>query len=404
MTTQQKSGALRIPVHGTISPKFEAVKKAFIRNFTHRNELGAAVCMYHKGVKVVDLWGGYTDKTYLHTWEADTMVGVFSTTKGVSSLALALLHSRGKLDFDETVAHYWHEFAQNGKENITVRQLLNHQAGLHALDHKLSAKELRDKEHLAQVLARQKPSHEPGNEQAYHAWTIGWYISELIHQIDGRYLAQYLQEELVAPLGIEFYIGLPPHIAAHRVATLQPIRYLDVFSRENIVPIRFWLPLIRQTTMEHRSMIALKMMDRERDVYMNSDKFRSIEIGAANGIGSARSLATLYNEFVTGGKTLKIRPETLHELEYHPPRTVVNRLDKVLKVDLHFSLGFAKVSKDMNYCPHRDAFGTFGAGGSGAFADPSAQAAIAYTLNQMGPSLVLDPRFKALIEAFYSCI
>src|SRR6185503_13924529 len=153
------------PVHGTTAPGFEAVRSAFERNFREGKELGAACAVYYKGELVVDLWGGVRDLATNAPWEADTMVPVMSTTKGFSSMAVALAHSRGLIDYDEKVTTYWPEFGQNGKENVTVRQLLGYQAGLCAIDEPLDLAKIADPDFMAAALAKQKPAWEPGTKQ-----------------------------------------------------------------------------------------------------------------------------------------------------------------------------------------------------------------------------------------------
>jgi CubicO group peptidase (beta-lactamase class C family) len=160
-------------VQGHVTRGFEAVRKAFVENFARRRELGGACCAYHRGEKVVDLWGGVRNKLTGELWEQDTMVLVYSATKGLAAMTLALAHSRGWLDYEERVAAYWPEFAQQGKEKITVRQLLAHQAGLFAFDEPVDRSIVGDLDRLADVLARQKPAWEPGTRQAYHAITLG---------------------------------------------------------------------------------------------------------------------------------------------------------------------------------------------------------------------------------------
>ena len=161
----------RVVVQGHVSRGFEAVREAFAENFARRRELGGACCAYHRGEKVVDLWGGIRNKQTGEPWEQDTMVIVHSATKGLAAMTLAIAHSRGWLDYEERVARYWPEFAQQGKEKITVRQLLAHQAGLFAIDEPVDRSVVADLDRLAVVLARQKPAWEPGTRQAYHALT-----------------------------------------------------------------------------------------------------------------------------------------------------------------------------------------------------------------------------------------
>ena len=190
-------------VEGHVSRGFEAVREAFAENFARRRELGGACCAYHHGEKVVDLWGGIRNKQTGEPWEQDTMVLVHSATKGLAAMTLALAHSRGWLDYEERVATYWPEFAQQGKEKITVRQLLAHQAGLFAFDEPVDRSVVADLDRLAVVLARQKPAWEPGTRQAYHAITLGFYEGELLRRVDPQHrsLGQFFQDEIATPLG-----------------------------------------------------------------------------------------------------------------------------------------------------------------------------------------------------------
>src|SRR5215208_2826505 len=171
-------------IEGHVSAGFESVRDAFAENFTRRHELGGACCVYHRGEKVVDLWGGVRNKSTGEPWEEDTMVIVWSATKGLAAMTLALAHSRGWLDYDERVSTYWKEFAQQGKETITVRQLLAHQAALFAFDEPVDRSVVADLDRLAVVLARQKPKWDPGTRQAYHALTLGFYEGELMRRLD----------------------------------------------------------------------------------------------------------------------------------------------------------------------------------------------------------------------------
>src|SRR5262245_59144079 len=210
-------------IHGDVSRGFEGVREAFIENFTQRHELGGACCAYVGGEKVVDLWGGVRNKQTGEPWDRDTMVIVYSATKGLAAMTLAVAHSRGWLDYDERVSTYWPEFAQNGKDRITVRQLLAHQAGLYALDVQIDHDLVADPDRLAVVLARQTPAWEPGTRLAYHAITLGFYESELLRRIDPRHrsLGQFFQDEIATPLGLDVYIRLPEEIPNSRLALIE---------------------------------------------------------------------------------------------------------------------------------------------------------------------------------------
>src|ERR1051326_2372121 len=195
----------RFGVQGHVSRGFEAVREAFAENFVRRGELGGACSAFHRGEKVVDLWGGIRNKRTGEPWEQNTMVVVHSATKGLAAMTLAIAHSRGWLDYEERVCTYWPEFAQQGKERITVRQLLAHQAGLFALDEPVDRAIVADLDRLAVVLARQKPAWEPGIYQAYHALTLGFYTGELLRRIDPqrRSLGQFFQDEIAAQIGAD---------------------------------------------------------------------------------------------------------------------------------------------------------------------------------------------------------
>ncbi|MEZ7238757.1 serine hydrolase domain-containing protein [Rhodococcus sp. GXMU-t2271] len=193
-------------IHGYARGDFTAVRQAFAENFSRRRELGAACCVYYRGERVVDLWGGVRDKATGAPWERDTMALVFSATKGMAAVTVALAHSRGWLDFDERVCTYWPEFAQNGKERITVRQLLAHQAGLFGFDEPVDAGVIADPDRLAAIMARQRPEWAPGERQAYHAISLGFYQGELVRRVDPQHrtLGQVFQDEIATPLGLEF--------------------------------------------------------------------------------------------------------------------------------------------------------------------------------------------------------
>jgi len=211
-------------IEGRVSSGFEPVRDAFEQNFARRHELGGACCVYHRGKKVVDLWGGVRNTISGEPWERDTMVVVHSATKGLAAMTLAIAHSRGWLDYEERVATYWPEFAQQGKERITVRQLLAHQAGLFAFDEPVDRTVVEDPDQLAAVMARHKPAWEPGTRQAYHGLTLGFYEGELLRRVDPRHrtLGRFFQDEIATPLGEDFYIRLPEDIPNARLATLSP--------------------------------------------------------------------------------------------------------------------------------------------------------------------------------------
>jgi CubicO group peptidase (beta-lactamase class C family) len=387
---------MRDGIKGFVTRGFEPVRDAFIRNFEQGKELGAACCVFHRGEKVVDLWGGIRNASTGERWERDTMVLVYSTTKGLAGLAMALAHSRGLYDYDERVSAYWPEFAQAGKEHITVRQLLAHQAGLFALDEHVDRSIVADPDRLAALLARQKPAWEPGTRQAYHGITLGFYESELLRRVDPahRTLGQFFQQELADPLGIEFYIRLPEEIPDSRLAPLK---------RPGMARAIFTLPpLFFLSTLNPRSRVRRCLWGSELPTETDRIYARNLEIPAGGGVGTARAAACAYSEFATGGRMLGLRGATLRELMAPPRPPRRGFRDACLKVEIPFSLGFAKPGR-RNPFGHPSSFGAPGSGGSFAFADPHAELGYAYFPNRMGTSLE-DPRDIALRAAVYRCL
>jgi CubicO group peptidase (beta-lactamase class C family) len=382
-------------VSGHVSRGFEAVREAFAENFAKRREVGAACCVYFEGEKVVDLWGGVRDRSTGEMWVEDTMALVYSATKGMSAMTLAVAHSRGWLDYDELVATYWPEFAQNGKERITVRQLLAHQAGLFALDEPLDRETVADLDRLAEVLARQKPAWEPGTRQGYHAVTLGFYEGELVRRIDPehRSLGRFFQDEIATPLGLDFYIRLPESIPDARLAPLIDPGFMEmVFGFPLSMAPSVWNPnsnirrALRGSELPH---------DAER-IYA-----RNLEIPAGGGVGTARALAYAYSVFATGGKELGLSKETLRELNAPAVAPTHGFYDECMKGEVEFSLGFMRHNASFPF-GNPGSFGHPGAGGSLGFADPRAQIGYGYIPNRKSVALNGDPRDAAIRDALYS--
>ena len=380
-----------VEIHGFVRPGFEAVRDAFAENFARRRELGAACCVYHKGAKIVDLWGGVRNLAG-EQWEENTMALVYSTTKGMAAMTLAVAHSRGWLDYDELVCTYWPEFAQNGKEKITVRQLLAHQAALFALDVPIDKSLLADFDRLAEVLARQKPAWEPGTRQAYHAVTLGFYEGELLRRTDPQHrsLGQFFQDEIATPLGLDFYIRLPESIPDKRLAPLvDPSLFEMMFGFPFRMTFAVWNPRSKM----RRALLGSELAHDERCIYP-----RNLEIPAGGGVGTARALAHAYSVFATGGKELGIRPETLQELIAPAVPATHGFYDECIKGDVQFSLGFMKPNREFPFVSPAS-FGMPGAGGSLGFADPEAEIGYGYIPNRKGVTMGGDPRDVAIREA-----
>ena len=394
------SVTLSAVVEGHVARGFEGVREAFVDNFARRKELGGACCVYRRGEKVVDLWGGVRNKQTGEPWEQNTMVLVYSATKGLAAMTLALAHSRGWLDYEERVCAYWPEFGQQGKERITVRQLLAHQAGLFAFDETVDRAVVADFDRLAGIMARQRPAWEPGTRQAYHAISLGFYEGELLRRVDPqrRSLGRFFQDEIAAPLGVDVYIRLPESIPNSRLATLTPPRPIDLLFG---FPLRVTLDSMNRRSNIYRALItnpgAALPLDEQR-IYA-----RDLEVPSGGAVGTARGMARAYGVFANGGGELALGPETLALLAAPALPPTHGFHDECLHGEVEFSLGFMKP------CPtwpfgSASSFGAPGAGGSLGYADPEAGIGYAYVTSLMGTSLTGDPRDVALRDALESAL
>ena len=385
-------------IEGGVHRGFETVSDAFANNFVQRGELGGACGVYRRGEKVVDLWGGIRNKATGEPWEKDTMVIVHSATKGMAAMTLAIAHSRGWLDYEEPVCAYWPEFAQQGKERITIRQLLAHQAGLFAFDEPVDREVVADLDRLAVVLARQKPAWEPGTRQAYHALTLGFYEGELLRRVDPQHrsLGRFFHDEIASRLGLDLYIRLPEEIPNSLLAT---IAAPGIFKRLVGFPLSLTLDAMNRHSNIYRALVTnpgTAICLDERGVYA-----RNLEVPSGGGVGTARALAHAYGVFANGGRELGLRQETLDLLAAPAIPPTRGFYDECMKGYMQFSLGFMKPSPWWPFGGSRS-FGSPGAGGALGFADPEAGVGYAYVTSQMGTALTGDPRDVALRDALYS--
>lgn len=394
---------MRTMVQGTVAPGFEAVREHFAENFARRGELGAACTAYVRGEKVVDLWGGFRDRARTQPWEQDTMVMVFSTSKGVAGAAIALAHSRGLLDFDATVASYWPEFAVQRKAEITVRQLLAHQAGLAVIDERLGARRLADLDGLAETLARQPTAWKPGTRHGYHALSLGWYEGELIRRVDPehRSLGRFFAEEIAAPLGLEFYFGLPTEIDPARVASINGSSLVGTLRHVRTMPPGMITAFARRRSLTARTFGNPRLRGAAD---LDQPKYRAVENPAGGGIGQVRSIAHLYDTLARGGGDLGLTKGTMAQLTAPAVAPTKGSRDLVLTVEASYALGFVRPTAKFRFGSSERAFGHPGAGGSFAFADPDARVAFAYAPNRLGHHLRDDPREKILRDALYACL
>jgi CubicO group peptidase (beta-lactamase class C family) len=384
-------------VHGSVDPGFEEVREEFTRNFADRGELGAACAVYHRGRKVVDLWGGCRNAAG-EPWEEDTLVLVYSVTKGLSAMAMAVAHSQGLLEYERTVASYWPEFAQNGKQDITVRQLLSHQAGL-PVSQRFDAAQLADPDFVAQALAQQRPAWKPGAYHGYHAFSLGLYESELLRRVDPQHrtLGRFFQDEVAAPLGLEFYIGLPTEIPTSRVAEIQSFSMLRLLTAMNTMPKGLVLGMMWPGSLTAQTFRGNLKVSSPTEFITKG--YHRIEHPSVNGIGLVRSIAKAYGVFATGGQELKIRPETLEAVTAPVAPPSAGLRDRIIHIDISYSIGFAKPTKLLRFGSSERAFGFPGSGGAFAYADPDLELGYAYAPNRFAYRFFDDPREKALRDA-----
>jgi CubicO group peptidase (beta-lactamase class C family) len=384
-----------VEIHGTCDERFGAVRTAFQRNFDELGDVGAAVAVQVDGEPAVDLWAGVADPATGRAWDGDTAALVFSTTKGWTAICALLLWERGELDIDAPVAEVWPEFAVAGKNGITTRQLLSHQAGLAAFDAPISVEECHDASLVADRLAAQSPAWEPGTAHGYHALTYGWLVGEVVRRVSGRTVGRFFAEEIADRLGLDTWIGLPPELES-RVAMLQPMRLEDIASIQIDERTQALVAaLFDPGSLTHRVFFN-PALDLNGDAF-NSPALHQAEWPAAGGITTARSLAHLYGELacdrVLASGTLAAA-STPH----------VDAPDRVLVVRSSFGLGFALPSEVARFGPTGHGFGHDGAGGSVGFADREAGIGFGYVMNQMGMSLGVDARVDGLVRAVYSAL
>ena len=385
-------------IQGHCDEKFRRVRDEFAESFATRGEIGAAVSVIAGGKTVVDLWGGRAHPDEPKPWTRDTLVMVFSSTKGATALCAHVLASRGLLDLDAPVARYWPEFAAGGKSELPVRMLLNHQAGLPAIGPKMSESSMFDWQATTDALARQEPWWVPGSAHGYHPITYGFLVGEVVRRVSGRSLGRFFREEVAAPLGLDFWIGLPESEES-RVARLRPA---PLPTQSN----PFFDALVDRSTVTNRAFLNPPTLMKPPGIF--SREARAAEIPAANGMATARSLAGMYAPLACGGKLGGIElvdRDTLGRMS----RVESEGEDVVLRLPTRFASGFMKTmdnrpTDSARLGPNDAAFGHVGAGGSIGMADPEAGIAIGYTMNAMGLGVLLNERGQALIDAVYESL
>lgn len=389
-------------VQGDVEHGFGAVADAFRANFAAGTEVGAACAVYVDGRPVVDLWGGFRDGVARLPWQRDTMVTMFSTTKGVSSVALAHAHARGLLDYDATVASCWPEFGSAGKAEITVRQLLSHQAGLAVTDVPMDLEVLADPDKVAAAIDGQRPAWPAGTRHGYHGISLGWYESELLRRVDPghRTIGRYFAEEVAAPLDAAFHIGLPAEVPAERLARIHGYKPAEMVLHLRELPPRFVRAFLDPRSATAKAFGNPRLLG-VLDNYNRRDVL-AVESPASNGTGEARGVARVYSALACGGDELGIGSATLSQLEEAATPPTHGPHDEILHVDTAFSLGYIKPFPSFRFggCQWR-AYGTPGAGGSFGFADPEHRVGFCYAMNRSGFRLWDDERERSIRDALY---
>jgi CubicO group peptidase (beta-lactamase class C family) len=325
-----------------------------------------------------------------------------STIKGIASAAMALARSRGLFAYDDRVADHWPAFGQQAKAGVTVRDLLGHRAGVAAIEETLTPAAIADRTSLMERLAAKPPDWEPGRRRGYHAWSLGWYESELLRRTDpaGRTLGCFLAEEIADPLGLELYVGLPDDVPGDRVAEIRGFSPLAMVGSLGEFPPRMVLALLNPRSVTSRALSPFAM---RTPAELNDPAYRSLEIPGGNGIAFVRDVAKLYGLLATGSDDLDVDDDTLDRLAATPGPPAGGRRDVVLKTDTSYSLGYWKPFDGFRFGSPR-AFGAPGAGGSFGFADPARELGFAYAPNRRGTSLRDDPRERALRDAVVECV
>lgn len=378
------TGEASAPVSGLVAPGYELVRDAFLENFAPHHdlvELGAGLTVYRHGEIVVDLVGGYRDVARTTAWTHDTIANIWSSTKGVTALAFARLVDRGLVRYEDRVAYHWPEFAAAGKQDVTIGELISHQAGLNGFRAPTSVEDFGDWALVTRRLAEQAPYWPPGEDTSYHAMTFGFLIGEIARRVSGLDPRSFIEREVAAPLGADIQIGL-------RASDLGRVADLDPFDDAGTPPAPDPLaapaisnPVVRQD-------------------WANRKSWRAAQVPAANGHASARGLARLYGAVANNGvigSDLYLRPATIDAVRA-PRSTRPDRFlgERIWAAGVSLNIGGA-------WGPDPATFGHTGWGGSFGCANLERGIGIGYVMNRMGGQVALDPRAVRLCDAIFEC-
>lgn len=388
-------------VSGFCDPKFHHVAEEFVKNFEVRGEIGASVSLNVEGETLVDLWGGYSDPDTKTAWAKDTLSLVFSCTKAATALCAHRLIDQGKMELDAYVSQYWPEFAQNGKQNVTVRMMLNHSAGLPAFREPIKEGGYYDWDYMIERLSAEAPFWDPGTRNGYHLMSFGWTVGELVRRVSGMSLGRYFKENFAEPLGLDYWIGLPEE---HEERTARMLPYT---------------PSAEDKPTDFITHIMTKPASIQHLCFLNSGNFQpncreahAAEIGGGGGIANARALAGLFAPLANGGSLNGVTLLSSDHIAKMSAVSMATMEDATLLIPTRFALGFMK-SMDNRYRSSGDletaiigdkAFGHVGAGGSIGFADPECHLGFGYSMTKMGAGLMLNDRGQMLVDTAYTAL
>ena len=373
-------------LHGEVDDAFKAVRDELTDQFANGKHIGAAVCVYHQGRKVVDIWGGLADEDEAKPWERDTLALSYSTTKGLAATCLHVLADRGLVDYDAPVADYWPEFAKNGKEEITVYHILTHQAGLPQVPEGLHGTDLFNWERVIEGIEKEEPAWVPGEESGYHAITFGFLVGEIVRRVSGKRIGAFLREEVCQPLGIddEMFIGAPEDVEP-RIAKLKNRIEVTPEMRERFQAAQDNPDPLRSRTMGMQPGEAIGSASGN---YFDTPEGHRAEVPSANGIMTARALARLYACLAGGGELDSVRIMSEERVRIMSERQT-NRPDRIIRLPVGYALGFMTGGNDgWPQGPRVTAFGHAGLGGSIGFCDPEIGMGFGFTTNALALDLI----------------
>jgi CubicO group peptidase (beta-lactamase class C family) len=379
------------PVHGTCDAAFLAVRDAFNNNFVEHGEIGASVCITVNGETVVDLWGGFSNPEKTHLWQEDQLVNAFSIGKGITAVVAAQCVAQGLVSYDTRVASMWPEFAIHDKEDVTLRDLLGHRAGLPAVRTRLPANSMFNWKLITESLAAETPWWVPGQEHGYHVNTYGFLVGEVLRRATNKTAGQLISEMIAAPLNAEIYLGTPSHLHS-RIADYEWPS--EPFPEEE------------PTGLDEEQLLQFNTYSNPSGLsgagVVNTASWRLAEMPSTNVHATARAISTLYTSLAHGGTydNVTLLP---HEVLDIASSEVSLGDDRILHRTSRFAHGFQLPIPERGFGPNSESFGHFGAGGSVGFCDPLAKVGFGYVMNQMGPRWQ-NPRNRALIESLYSVL